>query len=483
MGKTTGFLEIPRKDHGYKPVEERIKAFKEFKIELSDPELSQQGARCMDCGIPFCHEGCPVNNIIPDWNDLVYKNQWREALEVLHSTNNFPEFTGRICPAPCESSCTLNLTEEPVTIKTIECAIVDKGWENDWIKPLKIENKTGKSIAIVGAGPAGLAAAQQLCRAGHAVTVFERQSHAGGLLRFGIPDFKLDKSVVQRRVDQMTTEGVVFKTGVNIGVDIKADQLQKDFDAVLLTGGSEKPRDLPAKNRNVEGIYFAMDFLRHNTRQIQGLSKENNPAMNAKGKNVVVIGGGDTGSDCIGTSIRQGAKSVTQLEIMPEPPEHEDKLLTWPDWPNKQRTSTSQAEGCKRLFATTTKEFIAENGKLKSLICANAEWVKDEKGQFQLTEVAGSEFELPAELVTLAMGFVHPIHENMLEQLKLKLDPRGNIEGSTEGKKAYHTSTKGVFSAGDMRRGQSLVVWAIREGRQAAHAVDTFLMGSSVLPR
>jgi len=483
MGKPTGFLEIPRKDHSYKPVKERIKAFKEFKIELSDDELNKQGARCMDCGIPFCHEGCPVNNIIPDWNDLVYKNEWREALEVLHSTNNFPEFTGRICPAPCEASCTLNLTEEPVTIKTIECAIVDKGWENDWIKPLKIDIRTGKSVAIVGAGPAGMAAAQQLCRAGHAVTVFERQSHAGGLLRFGIPDFKLNKNIVQRRVEQMEAEGVVFKTGVNIGVDIKADQLQKDFDAVLLTGGSEKPRDLPAKNRDVEGIYFAMDFLRHNTRQIQGLSKENNAAMNAKGKHVVVIGGGDTGSDCIGTSIRQGAKSVTQLEIMPEPPEQEDKLMTWPEWPNKQRTSTSQAEGCKRLFATTTKEFIAENGKLKKLICANVEWIKDDQGQFQLTEVAGSEFELPAELVTLAMGFVHPVHENMLEQLKLKLDPRGNVQGSTEGETAYQTSVKGVFSAGDMRRGQSLVVWAIREGRQAAHAVDHYLMGSSVLPR
>ena len=483
MGKPTGFLEIPRKDHSYKPVKERIKAFKEFKIELSDDELNKQGARCMDCGIPFCHEGCPVNNIIPDWNDLVYKNEWREALDVLHSTNNFPEFTGRICPAPCEASCTLNLTEEPVTIKTIECAIVDKGWENDWIKPLKIDIKTGKSIAIVGAGPAGMAAAQQLCRAGHAVTVFERQSHAGGLLRFGIPDFKLNKSIVQRRVEQMEAEGVVFKTGVNIGVDIKADQLQKDFDAVLLTGGSEKPRDLPAKNREVEGIHFAMDFLRHNTRQIQGLSKENNPAMHAKDKHVVVIGGGDTGSDCIGTSIRQGAKSVTQLEIMPEPPEQEDKLMTWPEWPNKQRTSTSQAEGCKRLFATTTKEFIAENGKLKKLICANVEWIKDDQGQFQLTEVAGSEFELPAELVTLAMGFVHPVHENMLEQLKLKLDPRGNVEGSTEGNQAYKTSVKGVFSAGDMRRGQSLVVWTIREGRQAAHAVDSYLMGSSVLPR
>jgi len=483
MGKPTGFLEIPRKDHSYKPVKERIKAFKEFKIELSDDELNKQGARCMDCGIPFCHEGCPVNNIIPDWNDLVYKNEWREALDVLHSTNNFPEFTGRICPAPCEASCTLNLTEEPVTIKTIECAIVDKGWENDWIKPLKIDIRTGKSIAIVGAGPAGMAAAQQLCRAGHAITVFERQSHAGGLLRFGIPDFKLNKSIVQRRVEQMEAEGVVFKTGVNIGVDIQADQLQKDFDAVLLTGGSEKPRDLPAKNREVEGIHFAMDFLRHNTRQIQGLSKENNPAMHAKGKHVVVIGGGDTGSDCIGTSIRQGAKSVTQLEIMPEPPEQEDKLMTWPEWPNKQRTSTSQAEGCKRLFATTTKEFIAENGKLKKLICANVEWIKDDQGQFQLTEVEGSEFELPAELVTLAMGFVHPVHENMLEQLKLKLDPHGNVEGSTEGEQAYETSVKGVFSAGDMRRGQSLVVWAIREGRQAAHAVDSYLMGSSVLPR
>lgn len=483
MGKPTGFLEIPRKDHGYKPVAERIKLFKEFKIELSDEDLSKQGARCMDCGIPFCHEGCPVNNIIPDWNDLVYNNQWREALDVLHSTNNFPEFTGRICPAPCESSCTLNITEEPVTIKTIECAIVDKGWENDWIKPVMSPKKTGKKVAVVGAGAAGMAAAQQLCRAGHKVTVFERQSHAGGLLRFGIPDFKLNKSLVQRRVDQMTAEGVVFKTGVNIGVDIKADQLQKDFDAVLLTGGSEKPRDLPAKNRDVQGIYFAMDFLRHNTRQVQGLSKETDPAMNAKGKHVVVIGGGDTGSDCIGTSIRQGAKSVTQLEIMPEPPEHENKMLTWPEWPNKQRTSTSQSEGCQRLFATTTKEFVSENGKLIKLVCAKVEWQKDDQGQFKMAEVAGSEFDLPADLVTLAMGFVHPVHENMIDQLKVKLDPRGNVQGDTEGQQAYHTSVKGVFSAGDMRRGQSLVVWAIREGRQAAHSVDAYLMGSTVLPR
>jgi len=483
MGKPTGFLEIPRKDHGYKPVKERIKAFKEFKIELSDKDLARQGARCMDCGIPFCHEGCPVNNIIPDWNDLVYKDNWQEALAVLHSTNNFPEFTGRICPAPCEASCTLNLTEEPVTIKTIECAIVDKGWENGWITPEINNNKTGKKIAVVGSGPAGLAAAQQLCRAGHAVTVFERQSHAGGLLRFGIPDFKLNKSVVQRRVDQMAAEGVTFKTNVNVGVDIKADKLQKDFDAVLLTGGSEKPRDLPAKNRDVKGIYFAMDFLRHNTHQIQGLTKKNDPAKNAKGKHVIVVGGGDTGSDCIGTSIRQGAKSVTQLEIMPEPPEKEDKLTTWPEWPNKQRTSTSQAEGCERMFATTTKEFIAEKGQLKQIVCAKVAWTQGDNGQYQMSEVEGSEFTLDADLVTLAMGFVHPVHENMIEQLKVKLDPRGNIKGETEGKKAYYTSVKGVFAAGDMRRGQSLVVWAIREGRQAARAVDAFLMGESTLPR
>lgn len=483
MGKPTGFLEIKRKDHAYRPVEERIREFREFRIELDTSEISRQGARCMDCGIPFCHEGCPVNNIIPDWNDLVYRGEWREALDVLHSTNNFPEFTGRICPAPCEASCTLNLTEEPVTIKNIECAIADRGWENGWIEPVPPTTESGKSVAIVGSGPAGMAAAQQLRRAGHAVTVFERQPKIGGLLRFGIPDFKLEKSVVQRRVDQMAAEGVEFRTGVNVGVDFPATDLMHDFDAVLLTGGAEQPRDLPLPNREISGVYFAMDFLRQNTQKVQGLSEDIDPDMHAQGKHVVVIGGGDTGSDCIGTSIRQGAKSVTQLEIMPEPPEREEKLLTWPDWPHKQRTSTSQQEGCTRLFATTTKEFVSDGEKLTKIVCAKVEWGKDDTGRFQMNELEGSEFELDADLVTLAMGFVHPVQEDLLAQLGVDLDARGNVAASTEGKHAYHTSVDGLFSAGDMRRGQSLVVWAIREGRQAARAVDAWLMGETELPR
>jgi len=483
MGKPTGFIEIDRQDRGYGPISDRTADYKEFVIPLKEDELREQGARCMDCGIPFCHQGCPVNNIIPEWNDLVYRGEWMQALSILHSTNNFPEVTGRICPAPCQESCTLNLQNAPVSIKTIECAIVDKGWEENWIQPEVAKHKTGKVVAVVGSGPSGLAAAQQLARVGHAVIVFERQERIGGLLRFGIPDFKLDKKLIDRRISQMMAEGVKFRANVNVGVDVSAKSLVEDFDAVVLAGGSEKPRDLPIPGRELDGVYYAMDFLRTNSKRVQGIDVSETDFINAKGKNVVVIGGGDTGSDCIGTSTRHGAKSVTQIEILPQPPEQEDKLLTWPDWPNKMRTSSSQEEGCTRMFSVATKEFIGEAGKLKALKCIKVEWAKDDKGQWQMSEVAGSEFELKAELATLAMGFVHPVHEGMIEELGIDLDGRGNIKGETEGANAYKTSIDGVFAAGDMRRGQSLVVWAIREGRQCARSVDEYLMGASELPR
>ncbi len=483
MGKVTGFKEIARKDRTYAPVETRVVNFKEFVIPLKDSELSDQGARCMDCGIPFCHKGCPVNNLIPDWNDLVYKNKWEEAVEVLHSTNNFPEVTGRICPAPCQESCTLNLDDAPVTIKSIECAIVDKGFENDWIKPEIALIKTGQRVAVVGSGPAGLAAAQQLSRAGHRVVVFEKEPKVGGLMRFGIPDFKLDKSLLDRREEQMVAEGVEFRTNTCVGTDVSTQELLNNFDAIALTGGSEKPRDLPIAGRDLNGVYFAMDYLKANTKFVQGIHGEEN-VVDVKGKHVVVIGGGDTGSDCIGTSTRNGAASVTQLEIMPRPPEKEDKQLVWPDWPDKFRTSTSQEEGAVRKFSVSTKSFVDDgNGNVKAIICVEVQWNKDENGQWKLSEVEGSEFELKADVVTLAMGFVHPVHEHMIESLGVELDGRGNVKGDTEGKQAYYTSIDKVFAAGDMRRGQSLVVWAIREGRQCAHAIDKYLMGSSVLPR
>ena len=487
MGKATGFKEYERHDRGYKPVDERIVNFKEFVVPLDEQELQTQGARCMDCGIPFCHDGpnggCPVNNLIPDWNDMVYHGEWKDALESLHSTNNFPEVTGRICPAPCQESCTLNINDNSVTIKTIEQAIIDKGYENDWVQPEICEKKTGKKVAIVGSGPAGMAAAQQLARVGHDVTVFEKELAIGGLMRFGIPDFKLDKTVIDRRMKQMEAEGVKFVTSTKIGVDIPAKQLLEEFDAVALTGGSEKPRDLTIPGRGLNGIYYAMDYLKANTKYVQGLHGEEN-VISAKGKHVVVIGGGDTGSDCIGTSTRNGAASVTQLEIMPRPPEKEDKGLVWPDWPNKMRTSSSQEEGCERLFSVATKEFVDDDkGNLQAINCVKVEWVKDESGKWQLNEIEGSEFELKADIVTLAMGFIHPVHRGMLKELDLDLDAVGNVKGSTEGTDAYATSLEKVFSAGDMRRGQSLVVWAIREGRQCAHAIDTFLMGYTSLPR
>ena len=483
MGKPTGFMEFDRQDRTYAPVSDRVTNFREFVIPLADVELRNQGARCMDCGIPFCHMGCPVDNLIPDWNDLVYRGEWKAASDMLHSTNNFPEFTGRICPAPCQESCTLNIEDMPVTIKTIECAIVDKAWEEGWIKPDIPEHRTGKRVAVVGSGPAGMACAQQLARAGHDVVLYEKEPRIGGLLRFGIPDFKLDKSVIDRRMRQMAAEGVQFKTNMHIGKDIPASKLREEFDAVALTGGSEKPRDLPVPGRELNGIHFAMDFLKANTKWVQGVHDEE-MVISARDKHVVVIGGGDTGSDCIGTSNRHGAASVTQIEIMPRPPEKEDKGTVWPDWPNKMRTSTSQEEGCERIWQVATKEFHDDgNGNVKGLTCIKVEWNRDEKGHWQMSEIEGSEFELQADLVTLAMGFVHPVHEGMLEELGVALDGRGNVSGDTEGEGAYCTSIEKVFSAGDMRRGQSLVVWAIREGRQCAHAIDKYLMGHTTLPR
>ncbi|MGD8843103.1 MAG: glutamate synthase subunit beta [Gammaproteobacteria bacterium] len=483
MGKPTGFIEYARLDRGYNPIEERIKHFREFMIPLSEQDLRTQGARCMDCGIPFCHQGCPINNIIPDWNDLVWKGEWQRASTVLHSTNNFPEFTGRICPAPCQEACTLNLQDQPVTIKTIECAIVDKAWENGWITPHIAAHKTGKRVAVVGSGPAGMACAQQLARAGHDVTLFEKNDRIGGLLRYGIPDFKMEKHYIDRRVEQMQAEGVTVRAGVDVGSDISARELLDGFDAVALTGGSEQPRDLPVPGRELDGVHFAMQFLPQQNRRIAGEQIADDQAILATGKNVIVIGGGDTGSDCIGTSIRQGCQSVTQLEILPRPPEKEDKELTWPLWPNKMRTSSSQEEGAQRDWCVATKEFIGENGTLKKIRCVRVEWNRDDKGNWQMSETADSEFELDADLVLLAMGFVHPVQEGLLNDLGVAYDNRGNVKGETEGAEAYKTSVDKVFAAGDMRRGQSLVVWAIREGRQCARAIDEFLMGSSELPR
>ena len=472
MGKVTGFLEIDRVEKTFKPVEERIKSFDEFTEKLDKKVVAEQGARCMDCGIPYCHTGCPVNNIIPDWNDLVYNDNWEEAINVLHSTNNFPEFTGRICPAPCEAACTLNLDDNPVAIKSIECAIVDNAWENGLIKPEPAQEKTGKSIAIIGSGPAGMAAAQQLVRAGHYVSLYEKNSKIGGLLRYGIPDFKMDKILIDRRQEQLEKEGLIIKTNINVGVDITIKELQNKYDAVLLTGGAEVPRDLIIKGRNLEGVMFAMDFLPLQNRRVSGESLNQLKDINAKDKKVVVIGGGDTGSDCIGTSIRQGAKSVTQIEIMPVPPEKENKALTWPDWPLKMRVSSSQAEGAIRDFSVLTDSFYGEEGILKGLKCNKV----DEK----LKVIPNTEFQIEADLVLLAMGFTGPLIGNINNDNSFSLDNRGNISANTED---YKTSLKGIFSAGDMRRGQSLVVWAIREGRQAANSIDKYLMGETNLPR
>ena len=480
MGKPTGFLEYERLDRSYAPAADRVQHYNEFIIPLDENDISQQGARCMDCGIPFCHQGCPVNNIIPDWNDLVYQGNWQRALQVLHSTNNFPEFTGRICPAPCEEACTLNIDDTPVTIKTIECSIIDKGWEQGWIEPQIPAHKTGKRVAVVGSGPAGMACAQQLARAGHEVALLEKNDRVGGLLRYGIPDFKMEKHIIDRRMAQMKAEGVTFHTETHVGVSIAAKDLLDKYDAVALTGGSEHSRDLEVPGRDLDGVHFAMTFLPQQNKRNAGDSIAPEVSLTARGKHVVVIGGGDTGSDCIGTSFRQGALSVTQLEILPKPPEKENKGLTWPDWPNKLRTSSSQDEGAVREWSVATKSIDGTAGTVTAINCVRVDWQQDDKGQWQMQEIPGSEFQLKADLVLLAMGFIHPIHEGMLKELGVKLDPRGNVQADTD---QYQTSIDKVFTAGDMRRGQSLVVWAIREGRQCARAVDEFLMGCSDLPR
>ncbi|MEX2618314.1 MAG: glutamate synthase subunit beta [Alphaproteobacteria bacterium] len=472
MGKITGFLEIDRQDRKYAPAADRIRHFKEFVLPVDPAQIAQQGARCMDCGIPFCQQGCPVNNIIPDWNDLVYRDEWYEALDVLHSTNNFPEFTGRICPAPCEEACTLNIDNNPVTIKSIECAIVDRGWDDNVIVPVVPETRTGKKIAIVGSGPAGLAAAQQLARVGHDVVVFEKNAKSGGLLRYGIPDFKMEKHQIDRRIVQMEAEGVEFRNNCHIGVDMPAKDLMAEYDAVILAGGSETPRDLNVPGRDLEGVEFAMDFLPQQNRRVSGEPLGQVEEISAKGKNVVVIGGGDTGSDCIGTAFRQGAISVTQYEIMPMPPEEPDKGTTWPNWPQKLRTSSSQAEGAVRDWCVSTSKLTGRNGKVDTLHAVRL----DEK----LKEIPGTGFTVKADLVLLAMGFVHPTHEGMLQELGVELNQFGNVQANTDD---YRTSLPKVFATGDMRRGQSLVVWAIREGRQCARAVDEFLMGATTLPR
>ncbi|NIC42471.1 glutamate synthase subunit beta [Aquabacterium sp. A08] len=491
MGKITGFMEFERLEEGYKPVPERLKHYKEFVVGLTDEQAKVQGARCMDCGTPFCNSGCPVNNIIPDFNDLVYRQDWENAIAVLHSTNNFPEFTGRICPAPCEAACTLNVNGDAVGIKSIEHAIIDKAWAEGWVQPRPAKIKTGKKVAVVGAGPAGLAAAQQLARAGHDVTVFEKNDRVGGLLRYGIPDFKMEKWLIDRRVEQMEAEGVTFRTGVIVGAlptegpaakvtndakeTVSPEQLKAEFDAVLLTGGSEQSRDLPVPGRELDGVHFAMEFLPQQNKVNAGdkLKKQ----LRADGKHVVVIGGGDTGSDCVGTSNRHGAASVTQFEVMPMPPEQENKELTWPYWPIKLRTSSSHEEGCTREFAISTKSFNGAKGKVTSLTTVNVEF-KDGK----LVEIPGTEKEYKADLVLLAMGFTNPV-ATVLDAFGVDKDARGNAKATTDFTGGYATNVAKVFAAGDMRRGQSLVVWAIREGRQAARAVDEFLMGYSDLPR
>jgi len=488
MGKITGFMEFERLEEGYKPVSERVKNYKEFVIGLDDSQAKAQSARCMDCGTPFCNSGCPVNNIIPDFNELVFQGDWKNAIEVLHSTNNFPEFTGRICPAPCEAACTLNVADDAVGIKSIEHAIIDRAWQEGWVKPRPATHKTGKKVAVVGSGPAGMAAAQQLARAGHDVTLFEKNDRIGGLLRYGIPDFKMEKSHIDRRAEQLVAEGVTLKTGVMVGhlpegskvtnwskETISPEQLQKEFDAVLLAGGSEQSRDLNVPGRDLSGIHFAMEFLPQQNKVNAG--DKLNDQLRADGKNVIVIGGGDTGSDCVGTSNRHGAKSVTQFEVMPQPPEEENRPLTWPYWPLKMRTSSSHEEGCTREFAISTQEFVGEKGKVTGLKTVEIEF-KDGK----LVNVPGTEKTYPADMVFLAMGFVNPV-TTILDAFGVDKDNRGNAKASTEFTGGYATNVAKVFAAGDMRRGQSLVVWAIREGRQAARAVDEFLMGSSDLPR
>jgi glutamate synthase (NADPH) small chain len=478
MGKATGFLELEREDRHYGPRDERLTNYNEFIVPLPEDKLKGQASRCMNCGIPYCHNGCPVNNNIPDWNHLVYEGDWRNALEVLHSTNNFPEFTGRICPAPCEAACTLNIDDAPVTIKSIECAIVDKGWDEGWITPLPPSRRTGKTVAVVGSGPAGMAAAQQLARAGHSVTLFEKNDRMGGLLRYGIPDFKMEKHLINRRLIQMQAEGVQLRTSVEIGVHVSVDSLLENFDAVVLAGGAELPRLLEVPGYELAGVRPAMEFLAQQNKRVAGdeeVRAAPRGSITATGKHVIVIGGGDTGSDCVGTSNRQGAASVTQIEIMPKPPEKEDKALTWPDWPLKLRTSSSHEEGVDRDWSILAKRVLGHNGKVDGLECVRVEWVD---GRMQ--ETAGSEFVLKADLILLAMGFTGPIKAGLLDQARVDFDPRGNVKADTD---SYATSREHVYACGDMRRGQSLVVWAIREGRQCARSVDLALMGATQLPR
>jgi glutamate synthase (NADPH/NADH) small chain len=473
MGKITGFIEYQRLTEAAEPVDARVKHYREFIVALKDDEASKQGARCMDCGIPFCQTGCPVNNIIPDWNDLVYRGQWKQALDTLHSTNNFPEFTGRVCPAPCEASCTLNINNDPVGIKSIEHFIIDKGWEEGWVVPRPAAARTGKRIAVVGSGPAGMACAQQLARAGHDVVLMEKNDRIGGLLRYGIPDFKMEKDLIDRRMAQMEAEGVEFRINHHVGENIAATDLLNQFDAIALTGGAEQPRDLPVPGRELDGVHFAMEFLPQQNKVVAGDNVDHQ--ILATGKRVVVIGGGDTGSDCVGTSNRHGASSVTQFELLPQPPEQENKPLVWPYWPIKLRTSSSHEEGCNRDWAIATKRLEGANGKVERLIAVRVEW-KDGKMQ----EIADTEFEIPADLVLLAMGFLGPVQKGLLEQFGVEKDSRSNVKANTND---YRTSVDKVFAAGDMRRGQSLIVWAIREGRQCARAIDEYLMGSTELPR
>jgi glutamate synthase (NADPH) small chain len=478
MGKVTGFLELDRTDRTYRDPKERLTHYKEFVVPLTEDKLKGQASRCMNCGIPYCHNGCPVNNIIPDWNHLVYEGDWRNALEVLHSTNNFPEFTGRICPAPCEASCTLNIDDAPVTIKSIECAIVDKGWEEGWITPLIPSRKTGKSVAVVGSGPAGMACAQQLARAGHSVTLFEKNDRMGGLLRYGIPDFKMEKDIISRRLIQMKAEGVVLKEGVEVGVQVSIESLRENFDAVVMAGGAEEARPLSIPGAEMAGVRQAMEFLPQQNKRNAGdeeLRAAPRGTLSATGKHVIVIGGGDTGSDCVGTSNRQGAASVTQIEIMPKPPVKEDKAMNWPDWPLKLRTSSSHEEGCERDWAINAKRVVGENGKVTGLECVRLDWAGG-----RMAEMAGSEFIIPADLILLAMGFLGPVKAGLVEKAEVALDQRGNVAANTDD---YATSQERVFACGDMRRGQSLVVWAIREGRQCARSVDLALMGATQLPR
>jgi glutamate synthase (NADPH/NADH) small chain len=478
MGKVTGFLELQRIQEVAQPANERVRHYREFVLALADDEAGRQGARCMDCGIPFCQSGCPVHNVIPDWNDLVYRHQWRQALDVLHSTNNFPEFTGRVCPAPCEAACTLNINNDAVGIKSIEHFIIDKGWDEGWVVPQPPAAKTGRRVAIVGSGPAGMACAQQLARAGHDVVLFEKSDRIGGLLRYGIPDFKLEKHLIDRRMAQMSIEGVEFRPGSRVGTDIPAAELLTEYDAVVLAVGAEAPRDLDVPGRDLAGVHFAMEFLPQQNKVVAGDAPDGQ--ILATGKHVVVIGGGDTGSDCVGTSNRHGAASVTQFELLPQPPESENKPLVWPNWPIKLRTSSSHEEGCQRDWAVTTKRFEGRDGKVVKLVAARVEWQRDVTGAMKMVEIPGSEFELKADLVLFAMGFVGPQGAGLLAQLGVERDARSNVKADTD---HYRTSVPKVFAAGDMRRGQSLVVWAIREGRQAARAVDEFLMGTSALPR